>query len=90
MKLSQSATYAIFSMQYLARQREEAVTVKEIAAEFKFPEKHLAKIMQKLVKLQLLKSVRGIGGGYKLAKHPTCINLVQIITAIDGPIMPVG
>ena len=90
MKLSQGATYAIYGLQYLARRHNEIIPVKEIASLFKFPEKHLAKIFQQLVKSGLLLSERGIGGGFRLAKKPEKINLIDIIEAVEGPIISKG
>ena len=90
MKLSQGATYAIYGLQFLARKYDKIVPVKEIAKNFHFPGKHLAKIFQNLVKAGLLTSERGIGGGFKLAKKPVEINLIDIIVAVDGPIIAKG
>ena len=90
MKLSLGATYAIYGLQFLARKYDNVVPVKKIAVVFKFPEKHLAKIFQNLVKAGLLKSERGIGGGFRLAKKPGEINLIDIIVAVDGPIIAKG
>ena len=90
MKLSLGATYAIYGLQYLARKYDEVVPVKEIAKNFQFPEKHMAKIFQNLVKAGLLLSERGIGGGFRLAKKPEKINLIDIIVAVDGPIIAKG
>ncbi len=90
MKLSLGATYAIYGLQYLARKYDNIVPVNEIASVFQFPAKHLAKIFQNLVKAGLLLSERGIGGGFRLAKKPGKINLIDIIVAVDGPIIAKG
>jgi len=47
----------------------------------------LAKILQKLTKTGLLFSVPGSSGGYKLARRPEKISALEVIHAIDGPII---
>jgi Rrf2 family protein len=47
----------------------------------------LAKILQKLTKTGLLFSVPGSSGGYKLARRPEKISALEVIQAIDGPII---
>ena len=90
MKLSQGSTYAIYGLQYLAQNLDRVVPVNEIASAFKFPEKHMAKIFQQLVKSGLLRSERGIGGGFQLARDPEKINLIEIIEAVEGPVISKG
>ncbi|MBC7782368.1 MAG: Rrf2 family transcriptional regulator [Burkholderiales bacterium] len=50
------------------------------------PRDFLAKVFQRLVKSGLLKSAKGRGGGFMLAKPANLISLEEIINAIDGPI----
>ncbi len=50
------------------------------------PQEALAKILQKLVKAQLLLSQQGTNGGYTLARTPAEISALEVIRAIEGPL----
>jgi len=47
----------------------------------------LAKILQKLTRLGMLQSVAGTNGGYRLARSASSITALEVIRAIDGPII---
>jgi Rrf2 family protein len=94
MKLSRSGEYALRAMIYLALENERdkniKVRIQDIAAKEKIPKKFLEAILLKLRKAGLLKSIRGINGGYCLNKKPEDITIGQIIRLIDGPLAPLG
>jgi Rrf2 family protein len=52
------------------------------------PERFLLQVLRTLVNEGLLKSTRGVDGGYRLAKPLAQITLLDIVEAIDGPIQP--
>lgn len=52
------------------------------------PERFLLQVLRSLVNSGLLKSTRGVDGGYRLAKPLSQITLLDIVEAIDGPIQP--
>ncbi len=58
--------------------------VKEIASQIKSPEAFTAKILQQLVKNNLLDSVRGPNGGFALKASKKSVTLSEIVIAIDG------
>ena len=60
--------------------------VSEISREQRIPEKFLAKIFQRLSKAGVLKSARGIGGGFGLSRPANQITVREVIEAIEGPI----
>jgi Rrf2 family iron-sulfur cluster assembly transcriptional regulator len=60
--------------------------VKEIAAREALPEPMLRKIMQRLVRSEIVCSVRGRTGGVRLARHPHEITLLEILDAVQGEI----
>jgi Rrf2 family protein len=83
--LSEAASIAIHSMVLIARAREGINAVK--IAEFTgFSKNHIAKVLQRLVKSDLLKSVRGPSGGFTMKKDPKKLTLLNIYEAIEGPI----
>jgi Rrf2 family nitric oxide-sensitive transcriptional repressor len=85
------ATYiALHAMAYLALEEETPVSIKKIASELGVSEAHLAKVVQRLSKSALLKTVRGPGGGVALARRPEDITYLEIFEAIEGPFEPAG
>jgi Rrf2 family protein len=56
----------------------------EIASERGIPKSFLAKILQRLVKAKIVRSFRGVRGGFRLARKPETISLLDVIRAIEG------
>ncbi|HAA26176.1 MAG TPA: Rrf2 family transcriptional regulator, partial [Ruminiclostridium sp.] len=54
------------------------------------PKKYLEQIFLQLKGAGYVRSIRGPGGGYELAKNPAEINIAEIIRLIDGPLASVG
>src|SRR6516165_5785541 len=91
MKLSFAATYALRAVVYMAAQKEtRSVSSQEIAKKRELPERFLLKVLKPLVSAGILQSVRGPGGGYRLARPATKITLLEVIEAVDGPIRGVA
>ncbi len=65
-------------------------SVKGIAAKLDVSEAHLAKIMQRLTKAGLVKSVRGPKGGFVLATDPATTRILNIYEALEGRVTPSG
>jgi Rrf2 family protein len=85
MQIIRQTDYAIRCVLYLSRMRERVVVVDDIAVIMDIPKSFLAKILQRLTKAGIVKSSRGIKGGFQLAKKPRQISLLDIIEAIQGP-----
>jgi Rrf2 family protein len=58
-----------------------------LAADGKLPERFLLQILRTLVTHGILQSTRGVEGGYRLSRSAAEISLLEIIEAIDGPIV---
>ncbi len=87
MKLSRAATYGISAAAYLASAPAgEIVSNMTICNAYEMPDRFVAQIMRLLVSAGIVKSTRGVLGGYKLAKPAGKITLLEIVEAIDGPI----
>ncbi len=85
MKLSRASLYALHGMAFLAGQKASTyVSLSTIRKNLGLPEKHLAKIFQSLVRSGQLNSLRGVNGGFSLARPAESITLLEIIRAIDG------
>ncbi len=81
--LSEAASIAIHSMVYIAK-NDSVTNVNEISEEFKFSKHHVAKVMQRLTKVDMVKSNRGPSGGFTLAKPAKDISLLDIYEVIEG------
>jgi len=86
LKLTRKADYGLIALRHLARNREGA-SAKEIAAVYGIPTPLLAKVLQKLARNGLLTAAYGTNGGYRLARDPRTINALEVVRAIDGPIV---
>ena len=64
---------------------ERGLSVDALADYFEVPSAYLAKQMQLLRRAGIVESVRGKGGGYRLARSPDAISLLDIVRAIEGP-----
>jgi len=86
MRITRSTGYALLAAGYIAkRQRQKTVLSQDISKEYDIPLEYLLKILQQLVRANVLRSKRGPRGGFSLAKPPRKITMLQIIEAADGP-----
>ena len=88
MYITRKADYAIRCVLHLSRNLEAVTSVEEISKAMFVPKTFLAKILQSLMKAGIVSSVRGVKGGFQLAKRPKDINLLDVIEAIQGPSAP--
>ena len=87
LKLTKKADYGLMAMKHLAEHVQDgARSAKDVADAYGIPPEALAKILQRLVKAGLLKSLHGMNGGYTLARDPRTISAFEVIRAIDGPL----
>lgn len=88
LKLTKKADYGLISLKHLAlRQNAGAASAKEIAETYRIPLPILAKVLQRLVREGFLISEQGTNGGYRLGRDPRMITTLEVIRAIDGPII---
>ena len=88
-KLSKKADYGLIAVKHLALHRNEhhACSANEIADEYGISTTLMAKVLQKLARRALVAAKHGSTGGYQLAKDPDHISALDVITAIDGPVL---
>lgn len=88
MKISRSTGYALLAAGYLAQHQKQGVVLsQDISKKYNIPLEYLLKILQQLVRANLLRSKRGPRGGFSLAKPVKKITLLQVIEAVDGPMV---
>ncbi len=81
--ISQTAEYALRAIVYLAMNADSAFTTQQISTATKVPAAYLSKVLQSLVKANLVRSQRGHGGGFVLQKVPSQITILEIISSVD-------
>ena len=88
MQITRQADYAIRAVRYLAKQGpNERAATSTVAKEMKIPPSFLAKIISQLSIAGLLHTSRGARGGVTLARDAKDISLLDVVEAIDGPIL---
>ena len=88
MKICNETGYALLAVGYVARHKDKpTIPSHSIAREYDMPLEYLLRILQRLVKANILRSKRGPRGGYSLARPPKQITMLQIIEAVEGPIV---
>ncbi len=89
--LSQKCKYALQALLTLAREpSQELLLVSDIAERERLPKKFLEAILLELNRNGLVRSRRGRGGGYALAKPADLITFGQVVRIIDGPLAPLS
>ncbi len=86
-KVSTRGDYAARALLSLAlHESERPTSVKEIAERTSLPQPYLEQILLAVKGAGLVRSKRGVGGGYVLARPPEEITLAEIVAAVEGPI----
>ena len=86
LRMTKQADYGIVLMTYLAGRPDQRFAAPELAAYTRLPLPTVSKILKQLTREGLLDSHRGVKGGYSLAHDPTRITVVDMISALEGPI----
>lgn len=81
--ISQAVEYSLRAMVCLGQNQPTPVTVQFIAEKGQIPAPYLSKLLQGLGRAGLVKSQRGIGGGYCLAREPQAITLADVVNAVE-------
>ena len=89
MKLSSRGDYATRAvMELAAAEGPHALSVHELASRTGISQKYLEQIMSRLRSADLVRSRRGVNGGYELAEEPSKITVGQVVRVMDGPLAP--
>ena len=88
MQITRQADYAVRAVLYLARMGDGTrAPTSRIAQEQQIPPSFLAKIISQLSVAGMVQTSRGARGGVALAREPEKITLLDVVEAIDGPIL---
>ena len=88
--LSSSAEYALRAMVWLAANAAGRQTTQQIGEGTQVPMAYLSKVLQSLARAELVRSQRGLGGGFVLARPADEITALQVVDAVDPPLRSEG
>ena len=87
MRLTRASSYALHAVVFMAAQKHNRPIASHLVAQARgIPERFLLKVLKPLVSGRVLHSVKGPNGGYRLAKSPSQISMLEVVEAVDGPI----
>jgi Rrf2 family protein len=85
-RISEPASLSLHAAALLARRDGKRIPNQDIAAALRVSQHHLAKVMQQLVRVGIVKSTRGPHGGFELAQPSEEITLLDLFEAVEGPL----
>ena len=88
LRISEAATLALHTVGVLQGKARAMWTTRAIARTLGVSEAHLSKVLQRLAKAGVVRSVRGPKGGFALAKSGDEVTLLDVYEAIDGKLEP--
>ena len=86
LRIAKLTDYATLLMVRLAHEPARCFSAAQLADEVGLPQPTVAKLLKRLLRAQLLVSVRGAGGGYSLAHSPHAVSVADVVNAIEGPV----
>lgn len=81
--ISRTAEYALRAVLWLVQTPAGSQTTRQIAAGTCAPPDYVSKVLQLLAKAGVVSSQRGLGGGFRLARDPAQVTVLEVITAVD-------
>lgn len=87
LKISEAASLALHAMVFLAAKPHRLVSTREMASTLHISEAHLSKVLQRLARAGLVRSIRGPKGGFMLTRAGDRISLLDVYEAIEGPLV---
>lgn len=80
--LPKTSEYALRAVVWLSRDPERTESADQLAIQTKVPRRYLHKVLQDLVRAELVRSQSGPGGGYALARTPEKITILDVVNAV--------
>ena len=86
MRLQKKTLFALYALMELAANEDRHLSTAEIAEKYDISPHHLAKVMMPLVRAGMVRSVRGVGGGYSFCGNARRLTLYEVVDLFE----PVG
>ncbi len=86
LRISKLTDYATVVLASLAREPELRISATQLAERVRLEPPTVAKVLKTLARAGLVNSVRGVNGGYQLARSADDISVAEIVAAMEGPI----
>lgn len=83
MRLTSFTDYGLRALMRLAGEPDRSFTTAQLAAEFAISRNHLTKVVSDLANAGFVKTQRGAGGGFRLARSPRLITLGEVVRALE-------
>jgi Rrf2 family protein len=80
---SQTAEYALRATVCMAQHSDQLLTTTQLAERTLVPQGYLSKVLQFLVRAEIIHAMRGLRGGYQLARSPKHISILDVVNAVD-------
>ncbi len=88
MRISRSTGYALLAVGYIAQHEKDGIILSQtISKAYGIPLEYLLKILQQLVRANVLRSKRGPRGGFTMSRSAKKITMLQVVEAVDGPMI---
>lgn len=84
--LTRKTDYALVALSYLVMNPQRVANARAIAERYRVPAALLMNVLKTLAQRGIVKSVRGVKGGYVLAADPQQVTLYDVIVAVEGPV----
>ena len=86
LKITRKVEYALIALRHLQQNKQGKIcSAKTMSLEYGIPQELLAKILQKLTKENIVASVKGPKGGYKISSDTSSINMTKFFEIMEGP-----
>ncbi|HQZ71274.1 MAG: SUF system Fe-S cluster assembly regulator [Anaerolineae bacterium] len=86
LRITKQTDYGLIALTQLAAEPERVRSAGELAAAGGLPAPMVSKVLKVLGRAGLVASVRGMAGGYRLAREPEDLTVAEIVAALEGPI----
>ncbi|MCK5453178.1 MAG: Rrf2 family transcriptional regulator [Calditrichia bacterium] len=87
LRISKKMEYALMGLLHMSHKDwRELTTAKELAQSYNIPPELMGKVLQNLAKHNLIESMQGVKGGYRLVRSIDQVKLSDVITAVEGPL----
>lgn len=84
LRLSKKTEYALMAVKYIAcNNGKNCITAKEISNNYSIPYELVSKALQQLARYDVVQSIKGARGGYRLSRIPGDVTLMDIILAVE-------